>query len=181
VTCTPLRRRQMACLSRACPYPEPCQSPLPLGPTFSFQEIGLRRRAVANRRRREGHRQPAGRPSNNCTRRAGRRCRSAQLRQGRRAARGPGPAQRPGPAPGRAVAAAAELCCSRPSALRAVRNQLERRAAVQCGPGAACKTVASDWRWATARRRTSPPGGSCRCVIDPQTAVPSTTTAALAR
>ena len=32
-----------------------CRSPLPLGPTFAFQEIGL---GLANRRRREGHWQP---------------------------------------------------------------------------------------------------------------------------
>ena len=31
-----------------------CRSPLPLGPTFAFQETGLAG-AVANRRRREGH------------------------------------------------------------------------------------------------------------------------------
>ncbi len=40
--------------------PKPgCRSPLPLGPTFAFQEIGLGSAwAVTNRRQREGHWQP---------------------------------------------------------------------------------------------------------------------------
>jgi hypothetical protein len=43
-----------------------CRSALPLGPTFTFQEIGLG--AVANRRRREGH-WHADSDLSNCTRR----------------------------------------------------------------------------------------------------------------
>jgi hypothetical protein len=59
VTCAPLRRHQMACLSARGVARPGCRSPLrlPLGPTSAFQDFN-RPRAVANRRRREGHWQP---------------------------------------------------------------------------------------------------------------------------
>ena len=145
---------------------------LPLGSaTWAHFCISRNRpRAVANRRRREGHRQPTsvttlGGPAG-----------GTQLLQGRSVdalpAQGicplPGPLQRPpGVTPARR-AAQWQLSCSRPSALRAARNQ--RRAAVAGrGPRANPSHRTGD--------RTSPPDGSCRCVTDPQTALPSTTTA----
>jgi hypothetical protein len=70
-----------------------CHSPLPLGPTFSFQEIGLGLLPTA-----AGGRATDSRPVDLVLTALGGPAAGAQLRQGRRAARGPGPAQRPGPA-----------------------------------------------------------------------------------
>jgi hypothetical protein len=85
-----------------------------------------RPRAVANRRRREGRRQPTSVTA------LGGPAAGAQLLQGRRAAGGP---RESAHCPGRGAhvtpavpAAQWQLSCSRPSALRAARNQ--RRAAV---------------------------------------------------
>jgi len=128
-----------------------------------------RPRAVANRRQWAGG--PPTADLSNYTRRAGRRRPAPPGPTRCRGAHGirplPGPAQRPA-GPGRAVAAELQ------PAKRAAGGP-KPTPGRRCGPGAACKPVASDWRWATAR--TSPPDGSCRCVTDPQTALPSTTTA----
>ena len=164
----------MACLSRACPY-RAAAGLCHLGPLLHFKKSA------------SGCCQPppAGGPPtadlSNYTRRAGRRCPAPPGPVGRRAAGGaqgicplPGPPQRP-PRPGVTPAGPAaqwQLSCSRPSELRAARNQ--RRAAV-AGRGPRANPSHRDWRWATARM--SPLDGSCRCVTDPQTALPSTTTA----
>ena len=127
VTCAPLRRRQIACFSRACPYPAAallCH----LGPLLHFRKSA------------SGCCQPppAGGPLaadlSNCTRRASHqhpappgptRCRGAQ-----------GICPLPGPARGartslggpRGAQLQLQLGCSRPSTLRAAWNQ--RQAAV---------------------------------------------------
>ena len=128
-TCAPLRRRQVACLSRACPSAAAallCH----LGPLLHFKKSA------------SGCCQPppAGGPPtadlSNYTRRAGRRCPAPPGPVGRRAAGGggqgicplPGPPQRPPGVTPAGPAAQWQLSCSRPSALRAARNQ--RRAAV---------------------------------------------------
>ena len=151
---------------------------LPLGSaTWAHFCISRNRpRAVANRRRREGHRQPTSVTT------LGGPAAGAQLLQGRSvdALPGGGPGNLP---TARAPAAPAGCDTGWPSRAVAAELQPAKRAAGgpkptpgrRCGPGAACKPVASDWRWATARM--SPLDGSCRCVTDPQTALPSTTTA----
>ena len=107
---------------------------LPLGSaTWAHFCISRNRpRAVANRRRREGHRQPTSVTT------LGGPAAGAQLLQGRsvdalpRGGQGicplPGPPQRPPGVTPAGPAAQWQLSCSRPSALRAARNQ--RRAAV---------------------------------------------------
>ena len=152
-----------------------CRWALPLGPTFAFQEIGLGLLPTAARRR-EGHRQPTSVTT------LGGPAAGAQLLQGRSvdALPGGGPGNLP---TARAPAAPAGCDTGWPGRAVAAELQPAKRAAGgpkptpgrRCGPGAACKPVASDWRWATARM--SPLDGSCRCVTDPQTALPSTTTA----
>ena len=150
-----------------------CRWALPLGPTFAFQEIGLGLLPTA-----AGGRATTADLSN-YTRRAGRRCPAPPGPVGRRAAGG-GPGNLP---TARAPAAPAGCDTGWPGRAVAAELQPAKRAAGgpkptpgrRCGPGAACKPVASDWRWATARM--SPLDGSCRCVTDPQTALPSTTTA----
>ena len=109
-----------------------------------------RPRAVANRRRREGRRQPTSVTA------PGGPAAGAQLLQGRRAAGGP---RESAHCPGRG----AQCDTGWPGRAVAAELQPAKRAAGgpkptpgrRCGPGAACKPVASDWRWATAR--TSPP------------------------
>jgi hypothetical protein len=116
----------MACLSRACPYPAATLSVTllcHLGPLLHFKKSA------------SGCCQPppAGGPPtadlSNCTRRAGRRCLAPP---GPARCRGPqGICPLPGPGVTRTPAGPAaqwQLSCSRPSALRAARNQ--RRAAV---------------------------------------------------
>ena len=162
----------MACLSRACPY-RAAAGLCHLGPLLHFKKSA------------SGCCQPppAGGPPtadlSNYTRRAGRRCPAPPGPVGRRAAGG-GPGNLP---TARAPAAPAGCDTGWPGRAVAAELQPAKRAAGgpkptpgrRCGPGAACKPVASDWRWATARM--SPLDGSCRCVTDPQTALPSTTTA----
>jgi hypothetical protein len=157
VTCAPLRRRQIACFSRACPYPAAallCH----LGPLLHFRKSAL------------GCCQPppAGGPLaadlSNCTRRAGRqhpappgptRCRGAQ-----ESAHCParGPAHR---SVGRAVrscscswVAAGQARCGRPGTNA---RPLLRAGAACIAP---CKPVASDRRLGARPRQN----GSCRYV-----------------
>ena len=137
---------------------------LPLGSaTWAHFCISRNRpRAVANRRRREGHRQPTSVTT------LGGPAAGAQLLQGRSVdalpggGQGicplPGPPQRPPGATPAGPAAQWQLSCSRPSALRAARNQ--RRAAV-AGRGPRANP---SHRTGDGRLRTSPPDGSCRCV-----------------
>jgi len=157
----------MACLSRACPYPA-AAGLCHLGPLLHFKKSA------------SGCCQPppAGGPPtadlSNYTRRAGRRCPAPPGPVGRRAAGGPREsAHCPAPAapgwPGRAVAAELQ------PAKRAAGGP-KPTPGRRCGPGAACKPVASDWRWATAHtcpRQTDLAG----VLTDPKTALPSTTTA----
>ena len=146
---------------------------LPLGSaTWAHFCISRNRpRAVANRRRREGHRQPTSVTT------LGGPAAGAQLLQGRSVDALPGgpreSAHCPAPAapgwPGRAVAAELQ------PAKRAAGGP-KPTPGRRCGPGAACKPVASDWRWATAHtcpRQTDLAG----VLTDPKTALPSTTTA----
>ena len=159
VTCAPLRRRQIACFSRACPYPAAallCH----LGPLLHFRKSA------------SGCCQPppAGGPLaadlSNCTRRAGRqhpappgptRCRGAQ-----ESAHCParGPAHR---SVGRAVrscscscswVAAGQARCGRPGTNA---RPLLRAGAACIAP---CKPVASDRRLGARPRQN----GSCRYV-----------------
>jgi hypothetical protein len=133
VTCAPLRRRQIACFSRACPYPAAallCH----LGPLLHFRKSA------------SGCCQPppAGGPLaadlSNCTRRAGRQH--------------PAP---PGPTRctslGGPRGAQLQLGCSRPSTLRAAWNQ--RQAAVAGWGRVHCAVQAR--RIGPATGRTSPP------------------------
>ena len=146
----------MACLSRACPY-RAAAGLCHLGPLLHFKKSA------------SGCCQPppAGGPPtadlSNYTRRAGRRCPAPPGPVGRRAAGGaqgicPLPPQRPPGVTPAGPAAQWQLSCSRPSALRAARNQ--RRAAV-AGRGPRANP---SHRTGDGRLRTSPPDGSCRCV-----------------
>ena len=147
VKCAPLRRRRMACFSRACPYAAAllCQ----LGPLLHFRKSA------------SGCCQPppAGGPLaaelSNCTRQA-----SIQLGQGARAAGGPREsAHCPGPAQAqrhsarraRPRGAQLQLGCSRPSALRVAWNQ---RRAADAGWG---REQARRIRVGPATGRASPP------------------------
>ena len=172
VTCAPLQKASDGMLISGMPY-RAAAGLCHLGPLLHFKKSA------------SGCCQPppAGGPPtadlSNYTRRAGRRCPAPPGPVGRRAARG-GPGNLP---TARAPAAPAGCDTGWPGRAVAAELQPAKRAAGgpkptpgrRCGPGAACKPVASDWRWATARM--SPLDGSCRCVTDPQTALPSTTTA----
>ena len=143
VTCAPLQKASDGMLISGMPIPG-CHSPLPLGSTIAFQENGLGLLPTAARGR-EDHRQPTS-----VTTLGG----PAAGARGQCAAGGPGnlPTAR---------ALAAPTGCDTGSPGRAVAAELQpaKRAAGgpkptpgrRCGPGAACKPVASDWRWATAR------------------------------
>ena len=169
VTCAPLQKASDGMLISGMPIPG-CRWALPLRPTFAFQEIGLGLLPTAARRR-EGHRQPTSVTT------LGGPAAGARLLQGRSVDALPGgpreSAHCPAPAapgwPGRAVAAELQ------PAKRAAGGP-KPTPGRRCGPGAACKPVASDWRWATAHtcpRQTDLAG----VLTDPKTALPSTTTA----
>ena len=128
VTCAPLQKASDGMLISGMPIPG-CRWALPLGPTFAFQEIGLGLLPTA-----AGGRATTADLSN-YTRRAGHRYPAPPGPVGRRAAGGaqgicplPGPPQRPPGVTPAGPAAQWQLSCSRPSELRAARNQ--RRAAV---------------------------------------------------
>ena len=141
----------MACLSRACSYPA-AAGLCHLGPLLHFKKSA------------SGCCQPppAGGPPtadlSNYTRRAGRRYPAPPGPVGRRAA---GPGNLP-----TARALAAPAGCDTGSPGRAVAAELQpaKRAAGgpkptpgrRCGPGAACKPVASDWRSHVPARRILP-------------------------
>jgi len=148
VTCAPLQKASDGMLISGMPIPG-CHSPLPLGPTFAFQEIGLGLLPTAASGR-EDHRQPTSVTT------LGGPAAGAQLRQGRRAAGGPREsAHCPGPRSARLSGSAAQwqLSCSRPSALRAARNQ--RRAAVAGrGPRASPSHRTGDGRLRARPRQT---------------------------
>jgi hypothetical protein len=134
VTCAPLQKASDGMLISGMPIPG-CHSPLPLGPTFAFEEIGLGLLPTAATGR-EDHRQPTSVTTLDGP------AAGAQLRQGRRAAGGPGnlPTARARAAPGWAGRAVAAELQPAKRAAGGPKPTPGRR----CGPGAACKPVALD-------------------------------------